>query len=229
MNNDTVGKPDKYFNDTELDNVDEESQLTEFGYIRNSQEILFNIISKNISLIILAFVYEEFSDEFDPELCGDDVQLSNNNKRISNIYSYTCYGKQFISSINNGMYVWKIKIISDQYSYTFIGIDNSFAIYANQQYVDFSNSYVKAMYAYDLYGTLYCYDSKQITSLPRIRNKGDILTIKLDLNQKRGVLTLKVNNDEEVVAINNVTRDEGLNYRLAIYSKKRECCYEIIN
>ena len=85
------------------------------------------------------------------------------------------------------------------------------------------------MYAYDLYGTLYCWDLNQIKSLPRIRNKGDILTIKLKLNEKQSILTLRVNNDEEVVAIDNVIRDKELDYRLAIFSKKPQCCYEIIN
>ena len=60
---DTNGSPDKYFNQIELKNVDYQLQLTIFGYTRTIQKNLnlFNIIPRNISLIILAFSLN-FSD-----------------------------------------------------------------------------------------------------------------------------------------------------------------------
>ena len=94
MNNVTVANPDIYFNEMALKNVDKRSRLIVFGYIRNEQQNLFNIIPKNISLIILAF-YVYFSDEFNPNLCGDGMKISNNNKIITGGKKWrTCYGKK---------------------------------------------------------------------------------------------------------------------------------------
>ena len=81
---DTTESPNKYFNEIELKNVDNQLQLTVFGYTRITQKNsnLVNIIPKSISLIILALSIN-FSDEFDANLCDDILKLSNNNKSIT--------------------------------------------------------------------------------------------------------------------------------------------------
>ena len=53
---------------------------------------------------------DEFKDEFNPNLCGKLILLSSNNKQIIGGKEWnTCYGKQIISSMKNGTYIWKLR------------------------------------------------------------------------------------------------------------------------
>ena len=81
MSLDNLSKPDIYFDELNLKKVDDKLQFTVCGFIKNAQQLLnrksFNIIPKNIILIILAF-YAVISDKFDPNLCGEGIQIFNN-------------------------------------------------------------------------------------------------------------------------------------------------------
>ena len=116
-------------------------------FIRNIQQNLNNIIPKNISLIILTF-YAHFSDESDPKLCGYGMKISCNNKIITGYTKWrTWYCKNFISSIDNSTYIWKINSIGKLFDYRYIGIDT-----ANVKFMDenFCDSSTKVTYACDL-------------------------------------------------------------------------------
>ena len=128
--------------------------------------------------------------------------------------------------MNNGTYIWKIKTIGESTEYTYIGIDNSKAEYLES---NFSDSGVIGMYAWNLSGTLYRWKGSSVSGLPRMKEKGDILTMTLKLDEKSSTLSLKVNDEKEVIAVNNVSRDIDLSYRLAIASAEEKASYEIIN
>ena len=110
MQQDYIGNPEKYFDELELNKVDNDTQYTVFGFIRNEKkflekESLFNIIPQSIILIILAF-YANFSDEFNPDLCGSGISISFDNKRITGGPGWkSVYGKTIISSMKDGQYI----------------------------------------------------------------------------------------------------------------------------
>ena len=157
------------------------------------------------------------------------MKISDNNKILHPSEQWrTCYGKKIISLIKNGKYIWKIKSIGSSHYFTYIGIDNANAIYIDD---NFSNSGYKAMYAYNLRTSLYSWNKSSVWGLPKLKNKGDILTMKLEFidNLSDGILSIKINDTEEVIATKYVTREKGLNYRLAIASAESKACYQIIN
>ena len=47
-------------------------------------------------------------------------------------------------------------------------------------------------------------------------NGGDILIMKLKFTSSGGILSFKINNDEEFIAYNKIEMNEKLQYRLAI-------------
>ena len=66
-----------------------------FGFVRNIQPLLpikfLHIIPINIIYIILA-IFIDLSDEFNPNLCGRNIKISNNNKKITGGKGFsTCY------------------------------------------------------------------------------------------------------------------------------------------
>ena len=142
-NSQSITQPNIYFDAFELTKVDDMSKFTIFGYIRNAENVLsnelFSIIPKNIYLIILAF-YVDLLDAFNSNLCNKDITISNDNKNITNNNKSdkilkTCYGKKIISSMKNGTYIWKIKILNID-GHAYIGIDN-----ANAQFIESNFSF----------------------------------------------------------------------------------------
>ena len=157
--------------------------------------------------------------EFDPNLCGDTMKLSNNNKSITGGRELqTCYGKQIISSINNGIYIWKLKICGDSGN-IWIGIDNAKGLWIHKYFHTLSN---RSKYAYNTSSGLLLYrQGRDIKNLPKFKNN-DILTMKLIFNDDNdgGILTVKKNNEKEVIAStkpsSKIARGDHKKYRFAV-------------
>ena len=60
------------------------------------------------------------------------------------------------------------------------------------------------------------------------QRKGIILTIQLHLSSKESKLIYKIN-DTEIFTLYNITREDGLNYRLAISMYVKGVCLELVN
>ena len=209
--------PERFVNESELKTVDKLSKYTVFGYIQRIQkEInneLFNVIPKLIICVILAF-YTDIIDEF--EIMPNHITLKDDNKTVySNANAWcTCYGKKIISSIINGTYIWKIKLYSPQNNIN-IGIDS----YDDKSWVFNNALYLKkskACYLFsNWYGFLYRWDeSERKTEYPLFTNKNDILTMKLMFTPDgNGKISYKINDNDEFIGFENITREKSLNYR----------------
>ena len=217
-------------NKSQFKQIDDYKKNIVFGYVRIAQQYLSNklicMIPKHIILIILAF-YAYFSDEFDNKLCDKNLQILNNNKVIKGGGEWawnTCYGKEIIESKNDGKYIWKIKALTNP-NMTYIGIDNSVAKFVNDR---FSRSKIKAMYAYRVNGKLRSWNEDIKYDLPKFTKKGDILTMTLKFGNNTGILTIKVNDGKEYM-VENITRDNTLNYRFAVAIYGKNHSYQILD
>ena len=183
--------------------------------------------------LCLLFYYNN-SDEFDPELCGRNFVISNNDKTMlyQGFYWQTCYGKKVISSTMNGIYIWKLKIISTKIATTVIGIDDAEANWGNYKYF---RSTSKAWYGYNvILGWIYKppIDSPEVDIKKGFpigaRRQNSIITMKLIINDNQSILTFKNNDGEEFIACDHVKREDGLEYRLAISSSYKSCSFQIL-
>ena len=145
-------QPNAFLNELELNKLEPYIKIFVNGYIRKQNELNDDIVSqtipKVITLIILAFYVEAFQDSFDPNLCGSNIEISNNKKTIGNGYrgkTQTCYGKTIIPSTSIGTYVWRITLLSGNGSMN-IGIDNAKLINCNKS---FTVEPSKGCYAYN--------------------------------------------------------------------------------
>ena len=100
------------------------------GFIRESEKSLFKEHPNNSFYIIpqcvinLCFLfYKDNKDEFDPDLCSEDVTITHNNRRIYyGFLHHTCYGMKVISPVFDETYIWKFIIISTVPQELVIGI-----------------------------------------------------------------------------------------------------------
>ena len=53
--------------------------------------------------------------------------------------------------------------------------------------------------------------------------------MKLVLGLNKGVLSYKINNGKEKIAFNNIIKEDGLNYRLAITTFEKDQCLQLIH
>ena len=120
---------DFFMNKLELQKLDNHSKYTVFGYIREQKNLnKLTIIPQLVIAIILSF-YADISDKFNPKLCGRHVTIEDdNNTIIENDGSWgTVYGERVISSLSNGLWIWKFKSIGYTTQGLRIGIDNTIA------------------------------------------------------------------------------------------------------
>ena len=217
--------PQRFVNESELKIVDKASKYAVFGYVETIQKQinneLFNIIPKLITCIILAFYFDD-TDEFDENYCGRFIQISNNNKTIKHVnrngHSNTCYGKLIIPSLNNGTYIWNIKIVNSDNM--IVAIANAKATHCEK------NMYrgrdrgcyafcVRAGYIFSWRKTL------STEGYPGLNKEkyGDILIMKLHLDTNIAKLSYKWHGNDanqEFTPFNDILREDRLSYRLAV-------------
>ena len=208
-----------------------------FGFIReiqtkyfaNYHETFYIIPTLIIHLCLLFYYYK--NDEFDPNLCGKYIILSNKNRIITHTQngdgSSTVYGKIIIDPIKNGNYIWKIKNLSKSTTCTNIGIDNSKAKYINE---NFSVKHEKGTCSYNSYGGWCDASEGNKSGLPRFTENSDILTIKVSFNpnQKYGIFSIQINDNEKHIASDKVLREKEIKYRFAIFMLDPRNSFELL-
>lgn len=146
------------------------------------------------------------------------------NQRILNIYSNECMTAYGFLTVSDGIYKWKIKILSlnmvntpwDKGSYPpYIGL-----IEDNKQYMQqglTKTDWYRYGYQITRYRSLLCRKESVAMNcymyhqLCKWNKSGDILEITLDLNEK--TISFKLNDEDFGIAFRNVVKT---NYRLAI-------------
>ena len=214
----TLQNTHQYFKTDELNKIDKEIRFTVFGYVRNVQQLLTKQISKSIpkhvTLIIIAF-YVDLYDEFNPNLCGKGMIISNDNKTVHNETedNATVYGTNIIDSmITNKTYEWKLTIKGDV-NHVYIGIANANAKKLND---NFGTNQEKAFYEYSPYwGTIHNWNERGLIDV-RGCYGGDIITLILSFDSFKGIFKGVINDKETFIFSDNITREPGLKYRLAV-------------
>ena len=237
----TLREPTAFLNESKLQKVNQQSKYTVFGYVRQqtTDNLSSNVIPKLVIVVILAF-YDNNIAEFDNRLSAKQhVEISNNNKTASyQVWSWgsiKCYGKRVISSLLNGIYIWKIKFLQQSTSIN-IGIDNSKATHCNK---NIYHERDRGCYGYYIHGGyVFSWDKSGNTKgFPKLnRSKyGNTLIMKLQLDSKISKLTFKwqsnKSNDtnKEFTAFDNILRDDGLSYRLAITMMSQYMSVQLIS
>ena len=186
--------------------------------VQNKNDALFLIVPLDIIGIILLFWFDG-SDEFDPSLCGKNLKITNNNKRLSRPRRgplQTCYGKKIIISATNATYIWKIKVIGETRNGLVIGIDNARGKYKRTY---FWNKKEKGSYNLNAFEEEIRSWNKRIRyQQVKARKIYSIIMMKLDFPSysKVGILSYQIDDDEEFIAADDVPREKELKYRMAI-------------
>ena len=211
-------EPNFFLNELELNRIEKDTKYTIYGYIRKAQndDNISQIIPKLITLIILAF-YVDPPDEFNPELCGKLIKISNDNTTITKHSgsTNTVYGKKVIPSTSIGTYMWKIKLLSGTGGMN-IGIDNAEGTHCNGN-IFVTRNKVYAYCANDGYFFGWK-ESRDVDSRHSLKfNKvNDILTMTLKLTLNGGKLIYKINDGKEFMFFDDILVQNNLKYRLAI-------------
>ena len=91
------------------------------GYLRENAQLNIPPLVANLCLLF----WFDVRDEFDDELKGEDMVLTNEKRRVHRAIQSgwdTLYGKKLIPSTMNGTYSWRYRIIGSYVGDTFIGI-----------------------------------------------------------------------------------------------------------
>ena len=197
-----------------------------FGFVRQSRDLFYintqHIIPEIISYVTLSYYY--IFDTFNRNKCGSRLRILNNNKTITNrniiqpfdAYS-TVYGSNIIDSMTNGTYIWKFRNVGDQTYCLNIGIGNAngpcleSGLHANTR---------RAHYLYHCAGHSYSWQYRGVVKwqLPQFNQIQDVLTMKLQFikGKNKGILSYKINNNDEFITFDDVLREFWLSYRMVV-------------
>ena len=135
----------------------------------------------------------------------------------------------------NGTYIWKIKKLSRESTGCNIAIDKADGKYVGKN-IFHCNETDKGS-CYGIYGNRgYRFRSQKengthfrsFIGIPKFLKTGDIFTMKLKFTEKENIITVKLNDGEEVIAFDNILRKNGLNYRFAISLCDKGCSFELV-
>ena len=171
--------------------IEQPSKDTVLGFLRTiSEEACPDIrnayynIPPLVSRLCLLFWFEQL-DEFDPDLCGQDIEVFNNNKsartsKLSKPSFGTVYGKLIVDSMVNRVYVWKFTIVGGYCGCLNIGIDNAVAKWTT---TGFHNMCEKAYYSlFTLHGEVSSWQQQCIDSRVHMKS-GDKLTMRVEFGE----------------------------------------------
>ena len=224
-------------NKMNLDRIRDDDKFAVLGFVRQTQQLLdstntFYIIPELVIFTILSYYHA--LDMFDKDLCGKHLQVSDDGMTIDNNHITTSvwnqystvYGKLVIDSMKNGIYIWEFKNLEERTIAVNFGIDN-----ADTNCLEsgtFCNK-VKASYTYhagggeiyfwDMYSASFdYYKLLQNKKKPKFDKIGSILMMKLEFVEdiKEGTLSFKIDDGTEFVVSDNVLREQGLKYRMAV-------------
>eukprot|EP01083_Nonionella_stella_P247976 859095_1 len=168
---------------------------------------------------------EQETDEFDPNLTGVELTLTDKNTVLNNKnqsfgggYS-SSYGKRVISSmVQNTTYIWKFQNVGETTDGVIIGIDNATAKWKDSHYYYSDDRLEKASYAFLCkYLSFHCWNEAE-KNIVKYKEKramafntyGDVIAMKLKFGSEPdvgGILSYKVNDNEEYIASSNVARE----------------------
>eukprot|EP01084_Bolivina_argentea_P265589 450250_1 len=222
--------PSKLFTKKEIDKIDKESKYVVYGYARHSN--CNGIIPEIILFIVLSYYYTFENEEFDTNLCGPNITISKNKKRIdkhkkggAGLYE-TVFGNNVISSMNKQTYVWIFRNIGGEIEDSRIGICNANMVNVKG---NFTAKYRKTeFYGYNAFwGSVEAWNENIKWKFPRAMKKGDIIEMKLEITDDDGVLSYRISNNPERVAF-NITKRDDLSYRMAVSLSYGESCIELV-
>ena len=134
--------------------------------------------------------------------------------------------KKVISSIINDTYIWKLKNLSTNLGGIFIGIANETVTDINFAVTDST-----AAFAYSPFnGSCWVWPDNdfKFSDIPRMKFYGEIITMKLEITPNDSILSFKMNDDKKEFKINNIIKEKGINYRLAVSICTKKQSLEII-
>ena len=158
------------------------------------------------------------------------MKISNDKKTVSALTTYvsnSCYGSRIIdSTIKNKTYKWKLKNMGNP-SDVYIGIDNASAKSVNSRF-DFTEK--KAYYSYNLFtGHLSAWEKMtQFNTAPKCK-EGDIIIMILSFGLFGATLKAQINDGQIFTISNNITRQKGLKYRLAVAMYVKDSSIKILD
>ena len=205
----------------QLKSIEQETQLTVFGYIRQNQNklSLFCNVPDGISYLCLSYYY--FHGEYF-EKAGNDIQISNDEMTVAKVVDHTdwnntSYGKRWIDSAIPQIIEWKFKInkisdLDDSICFCLVSCDSRI------------NADCNAFYDAPNFG--FCNTGAVIKKDPdaeivRISDRfeshqGDIISMTLDT--KSGKLYFQKNDEERLCYVENVS---CCTYKMAISLKHK--------
>ena len=199
------------------------------GYIRNAQKLLpensFYNISSLIQTIIMIYCYnpEYFT------IHGKGLKLNENKDTIQfmeqymTLNAYTAYGNIAINKYDQGIFIWKFKIVKPlRVAIIAIGIDSSQKKHPNLHFAHADTP----CYGYQSYGNTsrepptglrLCtvLDDNNDTNYGCIySNDRDEIIMEFDMNDK--TLRYLVNGKDQGIAFNNITFDNNEEYTMCV-------------
>ena len=215
----------------QMKNIDVKDRDLINGYIRENEKNVFQDQKDNpyynipglINYLCLSFWYD--LNEFDPNLCGKTMEISEDCKLVSAINEEfsSCFGKKVIESTNNNAtYIWKFQNVStlkERDEFINIGICNVNIIDINTAFHWLEHQ--EAWYAYFNGGDAYSWNGVDSFDWPQALNNNDdngniyiVMTLKLMNNT--GQLSFKINENEDRIAFKDIKVGEDIQYRLAV-------------
>ena len=219
----------KFNQKKDLENVDVVTSFWFRTIVKNDSVSIDDIIN-----VIFQF-FQVIIDLFDPELLDTNyMELSNDNTTLTmkSVGSKTAYGLTFIPSMENVEYIWYIKNVScdvSKINSINIGVSDATLKQNSQGLMD------KESASIHLENGLLNNNLKSTKGSISLRSGwkciGDILTMKLVFKDtmKYGELIMNINDDEEVIIADKITRKEGLSYKLAVFLHQNGSAVQIIS
>ena len=217
----------------DVKNVDNGTQICVYGYIRRVQDIFpednvyFTIPKLVIHWILLYFYMPEEFKVFNPK----KYVTSDNGKRLTRLKNSgvaTCYGAVKITSLKETIHEWKFKIIK-RTRYIAIGIDET--KYAMMKKGHFQNRLgIEKTRGYAVWedGIKSNMQNERTSKEEKIKFNGDD-TVRMILDLKQRTLSYSINHEEIVIAFDNITVEQDLEYCMAIVINNETDCVDLLH
>ena len=197
-------------------------QLLVFGFIRNCQSLLPNLIIPS-PLYLIFFDYYYISDLFGKHSPCIEVSGDGNDTIKANTSDRCCaYGYQWIDSISNKLIKYEVRINRcDPFdSATMIGIttDDSNINCAFRQTTE-----KQIFYAFDNDGDKYWHDAVSYRSYGDTFEQGDV--VRMELNLSTGTIIYYINDESQGIAFKDIEKGDDIKYKLAVelYNDEDSC------
>ena len=223
-----------------LKQIDNVTKYSVHGWIREKQKQLNlqNIPSMIDAICILYFRDDErfaIINERKITLSQDGKSITRNYDEEAGLYCNMSYGMMEVDSMSNMIYEWRLRIVKAQTLCTQSTIFGH--VFFKTHHIIFTITEFTGTHRmrdeekfYEFYGA-----SKSSHELEwRMKEpygeayyEGDVVTICLDL--KRAEIRLNINEKVQDVAFENVTKEQGLKYRMAVTLPCNQDCVEILS